>query len=181
MIKVLSPGFGAVTTLLFISCLSSRSRPLLFLFWKLALRAVNSSHSAYSCFLFSPLFFQLYKLGCDQGSEAIKCKLSMKVLQRLSFSLILVQLPKMNVVLILSKMRLFVCKSVLPLFRCLTSVERSVEQCQISVSSTLADQVMVQFFCRHGNVSRCWRCFTNNQQQVAVFLDYPFCFCDRHH
>lgn len=59
---------------------------------------------------------------------------------------------KMNVVLILSKMHLFVCKSVLPLFRCLTSIERSVEQCQISVSSALTDRVTIQFFCRHGNV-----------------------------
>lgn len=49
-----------------------------------------------------------------------------------------------------------VWKSVLPLFRCLTSIERSVEQCQISVSSPLPDRVMIQFFCRHGDVFLPW-------------------------
>ncbi|KAG8011668.1 Cell cycle checkpoint control protein RAD9B, partial [Nibea albiflora] len=47
---------------------------------KLALRAVNSAHSAYACFLFSPLFFQHYSLGSgsEQGSGSINCKLLMK-------------------------------------------------------------------------------------------------------
>lgn len=63
------------------------------LFRKLALRVVNSSHSAYSSFLFSPLFFQHYKLGSEQSSESIKCKLSMKVHQTFSFPLIHAQLP----------------------------------------------------------------------------------------
>lgn len=67
------------------------------LFWKLALRAVNSSHSAYSCFLFSPMFFQRYKLGSEQSSETIKCKLSMKVHQTFSSFLIRAQLPQMNI------------------------------------------------------------------------------------
>uniref|UniRef100_A0A673BQG1 RAD9 checkpoint clamp component B n=1 Tax=Sphaeramia orbicularis TaxID=375764 RepID=A0A673BQG1_9TELE len=83
----------------------------------LALRSVNSAHSAYACFLFSPLFFQRYILssGSEHGGEAIKCKLIMK--------------------------------SVLPLFRCLTSIERNVEMCQISISD---DRVKIQFSCRHG-------------------------------
>lgn len=81
---------------------------------------------------------------------------------------------KMNDVLIFSKMCLFVCKSVLPLFRCLTSIERSVERCQISVSSMLTDRVMIQFFCRHGNVCRC--CITNHQHLVAVFPNYHLFF-----
>lgn len=46
-------------------------------------------------------------------------------------------------------------KSVLPLFRCLTTIERNVEQCQISISSTPTDQVMIQFFCRHGRKHYC--------------------------
>lgn len=41
-------------------------------------------------------------------------------------------------------------KSILPLFRCLTAIERNVEQCQISISSPPADRVTIQFFCRHG-------------------------------
>ncbi|CAG02476.1 unnamed protein product, partial [Tetraodon nigroviridis] len=102
----------------------------------LALRAVNSSHSAYSCFLFSPLFFQRYKLQAEQSNEAIKCKLSMK--------------------------------SVLPIFRCLTSMERSVEQCQISVSR-LTDQVMIQFFCRHGVTKTHNLRFQESEALQAVF------------
>ncbi|KAM3867673.1 cell cycle checkpoint control protein RAD9B [Diretmus argenteus] len=68
----------------------------------LAVRTVNAAHSAYSCFLFSPLFFQCYTLGPRpaQDSGAFKCKLLMK--------------------------------SVLPLFRGLASFERNVTRCQIS-------------------------------------------------
>ncbi|XP_019740832.1 cell cycle checkpoint control protein RAD9B isoform X1 [Hippocampus comes] len=40
-------------------------------------------------------------------------------------------------------------KSLLPLFRCLTSIERNVERCQISFSPH-KDTVMIQFVCRHG-------------------------------
>ncbi|XP_035494806.2 cell cycle checkpoint control protein RAD9B isoform X2 [Scophthalmus maximus] len=71
----------------------------------LALRSVNSAHSAYTCFLFSPMFFQHYSLGSgsEQGSATIKCKLLMK--------------------------------SVLPLFRGLNSIERNVERSQISIST----------------------------------------------
>uniref|UniRef100_A0A3B3ZIS1 Cell cycle checkpoint control protein RAD9A n=1 Tax=Periophthalmus magnuspinnatus TaxID=409849 RepID=A0A3B3ZIS1_9GOBI len=42
----------------------------------LALRSVNSAHSAYSCFFFSSLFFHQY--NTDKGSEPIKCKLHSK-------------------------------------------------------------------------------------------------------
>ncbi|KAK2837707.1 hypothetical protein Q5P01_014919 [Channa striata] len=85
----------------------------------LALRSLSACHSAYSCFLFTPLFFHHYSLGSgsEQPRETIKCKLLMK--------------------------------SVIPLFRCLTSIERNVEQCQISISNP-SDQVIIQFFCRHG-------------------------------
>ncbi|XP_019949310.1 cell cycle checkpoint control protein RAD9B isoform X2 [Paralichthys olivaceus] len=71
----------------------------------LALRSVNAAHSAYACFLFSPMFFQHYSLGrgSEQAHETIKCKL--------------------------------VIKSVLPLFRCLAAIERNVERCQISIST----------------------------------------------
>ncbi|KAM4745217.1 cell cycle checkpoint control protein RAD9B [Anableps anableps] len=99
----------------------------------LALRSVNSAHSAYGCFLFSPMFFQQYSLGSvsKQGSESIKCKLVMK--------------------------------SVLPLFRCLTS---SLEQCHISIST---DRVIIQFFCRHGIVKTHNIHFQESEALQAVF------------
>ncbi|XP_040897826.1 cell cycle checkpoint control protein RAD9B [Toxotes jaculatrix] len=104
----------------------------------LALRSVNTAHSAYTCFLFSPLFFQHYSLGSgsEQGSETIKCKLVMK--------------------------------SVLPLFRCLTSIERNVERCQISIS-TPSDRVIIQFFCRHGITKTHNLRFQESEALQAVF------------
>ncbi|XP_065259972.1 cell cycle checkpoint control protein RAD9A [Emys orbicularis] len=45
----------------------------------LSLRAVNSSRSAYTCFLFAPLFFQLYEEGSpDPDGETFRCKVLMK-------------------------------------------------------------------------------------------------------
>ncbi|TFJ99580.1 Cell cycle checkpoint control protein RAD9A [Platysternon megacephalum] len=45
----------------------------------LSLRAVNSSRSAYACFLFAPLFFQLYEEGSpDPDGETFRCKVLMK-------------------------------------------------------------------------------------------------------
>ncbi|XP_042343557.1 LOW QUALITY PROTEIN: cell cycle checkpoint control protein RAD9B [Plectropomus leopardus] len=107
----------------------------------LALRSVNSSHSAYACFFFSPLFFQQYSLGSvsEQGSETIKCKLVMK--------------------------------SVLPLFRCLTSIERNVEKCQISIRAPY-DRVMMQFFCRHGITKTHNLRFQETEALQAVFSSH---------
>ncbi|XP_006797572.1 cell cycle checkpoint control protein RAD9B isoform X1 [Neolamprologus brichardi] len=107
----------------------------------LALRSVNSAHSAYACFLFSPLFFQQYNLDSvrEQDSEPIKCKLVMK--------------------------------SVLPLFRCSTSIEHSVKRCQISVS-TGSDQVIVQFFCRHGITKTYNVRFLESEALQAVFASH---------
>ncbi|XP_035235785.1 cell cycle checkpoint control protein RAD9B [Anguilla anguilla] len=85
----------------------------------LAVRSVNMAHSAYACFLFSPLFFQQYTQGAELPRDPtnLKCKLAMK--------------------------------SVLPLFRCLATIERNVKRCKISIS--LPDsRVIFQFFCRHG-------------------------------
>ncbi|XP_037634811.1 cell cycle checkpoint control protein RAD9B isoform X2 [Sebastes umbrosus] len=107
----------------------------------LALRSVNSAHSAYACFLFSPLFFQQYSLASlsEQGSETIRCKLVMK--------------------------------SVLPLFRCLASIERNVERCRISIS-TPSDRVMIQFFCRHGITKTHNLCYQDSEALQAVFASH---------
>lgn len=45
---------------------------------QLSLRTVNSSRSAYACFLFSPLFFQLYQVA-SPGQDPPRCKILMKV------------------------------------------------------------------------------------------------------
>ncbi|XP_041644271.1 cell cycle checkpoint control protein RAD9B [Cheilinus undulatus] len=107
----------------------------------LALRSVNSAHSAYACFLFSPLFFKNYdvRAASEQGSDTVKCKLTMKC--------------------------------VLPLFRCLTSIERNVEQCQISVVPP-NDQVMIQFFCRHGITKTHNLRFQESEALQAVFASH---------
>lgn len=45
---------------------------------QLSLRTVNSSRSAYACFLFAPLFFQLYQ-AATPGQDPLRCKILMKV------------------------------------------------------------------------------------------------------
>ncbi|XP_076020856.1 cell cycle checkpoint control protein RAD9B [Genypterus blacodes] len=107
----------------------------------LAVRSVNSAHSAYACFLFSPLFFQHYSLGSEseQHSGAVKCKLVMR--------------------------------SVLPLFRCLTSIERNVEQCQITIDSP-GDRVIILFFCRHGITKTYNIRFQESEALQAVFASH---------
>lgn len=53
------------------------SLSLLFLA-QLSLRTVNSSRSAYACFLFAPLFFQQYQ-AATPGQDPLRCKILMKV------------------------------------------------------------------------------------------------------
>ncbi|KAG7332317.1 hypothetical protein KOW79_004151 [Hemibagrus wyckioides] len=85
----------------------------------LAVRTVNKTHSAYACFLFSPMFFQHYTSTSDQGQDnkSAKCKVSLK--------------------------------SVLPLFRSITILERSVYRCEISIN-IFDSRVVFQFKCRNG-------------------------------
>ncbi|KAK3565835.1 hypothetical protein QTP86_015814 [Hemibagrus guttatus] len=84
-----------------------------------AVRTVNKTHSAYACFLFSPVFFQHYISTSDQGQDnkSAKCKVSLK--------------------------------SVLPLFRSITTLERSVYRCEITVN-IFDSRVVFQFKCRNG-------------------------------
>nr|XP_020454928.1 cell cycle checkpoint control protein RAD9B isoform X2 [Monopterus albus] len=108
---------------------------------QLALRSVNAAHSAYACFLFSQLFFQHYSLG--SASEQGNETVKCKL----------------------------VIKSLLPLFRCLTSIERNVERCQISIS-TPSDRVTIQFFCRHDAVlhivNTWWQCAPNSPSAFVI-------------
>uniref|UniRef100_A0A8C7U7Z0 RAD9 checkpoint clamp component B n=1 Tax=Oncorhynchus mykiss TaxID=8022 RepID=A0A8C7U7Z0_ONCMY len=104
----------------------------------LAMRSVNSAHSAYACFLFSPLFFQHYSPDTRPAQDCgtVKCKLVMK--------------------------------SVLPLFRCLATIERNVDSCQISIN--LPDnRVIFQFHCRHGITKTHNMGFQESEALQAVF------------
>ncbi|KAI5614110.1 cell cycle checkpoint control protein RAD9A, partial [Silurus asotus] len=85
----------------------------------LAVRTVNKAHSAYACFLFSPMFFQHYTSMSDQlqDNKYAKCKVSLK--------------------------------SVLPLFRSIATLERSVYRCEITIN-ILDSRVVFQFKCRNG-------------------------------
>ncbi|KAM9475509.1 cell cycle checkpoint control protein RAD9B [Clarias gariepinus] len=84
----------------------------------LAVRTVNKAHSAYACFLFSPMFFQHYSpTSNQQDNKSVKCKVSLK--------------------------------SVLPLFRSVTTLERSVYRCEITIN-IFDSRVVFQFKCRNG-------------------------------
>ncbi|KAM8887493.1 cell cycle checkpoint control protein RAD9B isoform 3-T3 [Spinachia spinachia] len=62
-------------------------------------------------------------------------------------------------------------KSVLSLFRCLATIERNVERCQISIS-TSNDRVVIQFFCRHGITKTHNLCFQESEALQAVFASH---------
>ncbi|XP_005064126.1 cell cycle checkpoint control protein RAD9A isoform X1 [Mesocricetus auratus] len=82
----------------------------------LSLRTVNSSRSAYACFLFAPLFFQQYQ-AASPGQVPLRCKILMK--------------------------------SFLSVFRSLAMVEKTVEKCCISLSSSNS-HLVVQLHCKYG-------------------------------
>ncbi|XP_013888592.1 cell cycle checkpoint control protein RAD9B [Austrofundulus limnaeus] len=107
----------------------------------LALRSVSSALSAYGGFLFSPLFFQQYSLR--SLSEQHRQAIKCKVLM----------------------------KSVLSLFRCLTSIERSVQECHISIT-TPTDRVMIQFICRHGITKTHNLSFQESEAVEAMFATH---------
>ncbi|XP_061762996.1 cell cycle checkpoint control protein RAD9B [Nerophis ophidion] len=62
-------------------------------------------------------------------------------------------------------------KSLLPLFRCLTSIERNVERCQISVNAS-NDRIMIQFSCRHGITKTHNLCYQESEALQAVFASH---------
>ncbi|XP_016046042.1 cell cycle checkpoint control protein RAD9B isoform X2 [Erinaceus europaeus] len=59
-------------------------------------------------------------------------------------------------------------KSVLPIFRCLNSLERNVEKCKIFTSSDKC-KVVFQFFCRHGIKRTHNVCFQESQPLQVLF------------
>ncbi|KAJ7309809.1 hypothetical protein JRQ81_007879 [Phrynocephalus forsythii] len=89
----------------------------------LSLRSVNSSRSAYACIFFSSTFFQHY--SCTNPPELGRNKKNMQ--------------PRCKLIV----------KAVLPVFRCLNTVERNVEKCKIYTNFHNC-RVVFQLFCKHG-------------------------------
>ncbi|XP_076859577.1 cell cycle checkpoint control protein RAD9B isoform X3 [Brachyhypopomus gauderio] len=115
----------------------------------LAVRSVNTAHSGYACFLFSPMFFQHYTPNLEQlqDNKTAKCKLSLK--------------------------------SVLPLFRSVATIDRSVCRCEISIN--IPDKrVIFQFNCKHDSIGNMYTELSLHPDefdyfQVGVNSDITFC------
>ncbi|KAM5199845.1 cell cycle checkpoint control protein RAD9B isoform 1-T1 [Hipposideros larvatus] len=108
----------------------------------LALRSVNSCRSAYGCVLFSPVFFQHYQwsTSAEMNDNDTISNLNCKL----------------------------GIKSILPIFRCLNSLERNVEKCKIFTRSDKS-KVIFQFFCRHGIKRTHNVCFQESQPLQVIF------------
>ncbi|XP_033098644.1 cell cycle checkpoint control protein RAD9A-like [Anneissia japonica] len=108
----------------------------------LALRTVNTSRSAYACFIFSPNFFSEYNDGCGQyqsnsgDDDAFRCRITMK--------------------------------SCLAVFKSLSSIEKSVERCKIELSIQEARMVF-QLYCKHGIVKTYNLTYQETETLQAVF------------
>ncbi|XP_033296848.1 cell cycle checkpoint control protein RAD9B isoform X2 [Orcinus orca] len=103
---------------------------------------MNSCRSAYGCVLFSPVFFQHY-----QWSTSVKMN-DGDTISNLNCKLGM--------------------KSILPIFRCLNSLERNVEKCKIFTRSDKC-KVVIQFFCRHGIKRIHNLCFQESQPLQVIF------------
>ncbi|XP_006865556.1 PREDICTED: cell cycle checkpoint control protein RAD9B [Chrysochloris asiatica] len=108
----------------------------------LALRSVNSCRSAYGCVLFSSLYFQYYHWSSP-----------VEINDKDTTSNLNCQLAM---------------KSILPIFRCLNSLERNVEKCKI-VTRPEKSKVVIQFFCRHGIKRTYNMCFQESQPLQVIF------------
>ncbi|KFP26931.1 Cell cycle checkpoint control protein RAD9B, partial [Colius striatus] len=111
----------------------------------LALRSVNSSRSAYAYVFFSSMFFQRYCwTALPQPCQKGK---------QLSLSCKLI------------------IKSVLPIFRCVSVLERNVEKCSISTNTT-GHHVTFQLLCKHGVVKTYNLTFQECDPLQAVFAKH---------
>ncbi|XP_025257015.1 cell cycle checkpoint control protein RAD9B isoform X1 [Theropithecus gelada] len=110
----------------------------------LALRCVNSSRSAYGCVLFSPVFFQHYQWSAlvKMSENELDTTLNLKC--------------KLGM------------KSILPIFRCVNSLERNIEKCKIFTRSDKC-KVVIQFFYRHGIKRTHNICFQESQPLQVIF------------
>ncbi|KAM3851483.1 cell cycle checkpoint control protein RAD9A isoform 1-T1 [Vipera latastei] len=105
----------------------------------LSLRAINTSRSAYACFLFTSLFFQHYQAG-ESGSDpdvgAFRCKVLMK--------------------------------SFLAVFRSIPALEKTVEKCLMSLTPK-KNRFRVQLHCRYGVVKTHDLLFQECELLQAIF------------
>ncbi|XP_069068809.1 cell cycle checkpoint control protein RAD9B [Pleurodeles waltl] len=108
----------------------------------LALRSVNSSRSAYACVFFSSTYFQHYSQAVihEQGQGGVQLHFKCK----------------------------FPMKSVMPVFRCLNTLERNVEKCNIFIKFNDC-HVVFQLFCKHGITKTHNLTFQDCEPLQAVF------------
>ncbi|XP_033015127.1 cell cycle checkpoint control protein RAD9B isoform X2 [Lacerta agilis] len=111
----------------------------------LSLRSVNSSQSAYACIFFSSMFFQHY--SCRNMPELGLNKNQTHLAYKL------------------------VIKAVLPIFRCLNTVERNIEKCNIYANFNDC-HVVFQLFCKHGVVKTHNLAFQECEPLQAVFAKH---------
>ncbi|KAL8605130.1 hypothetical protein ACOMHN_018931 [Nucella lapillus] len=112
----------------------------------LSLRTVNSSRSAYACFLFFPSYFQHYDDGRKQAAdtsgseedqeEGLRCKITMK--------------------------------SVMAVFRSLSTIEKTVEKCRITHNAKEA-RLVFELHCRHGIVKKHNLAYIECETLQAIF------------
>ncbi|XP_063171915.1 cell cycle checkpoint control protein RAD9B [Candoia aspera] len=111
----------------------------------LFLRTVNNSRSAYACVFFSSMFFKNY---------------SYKNATELSLNGDTVQLACKLII-----------KAILPLFRCLHTLERNVEKCNIYTDFNNC-RIVFKLFCKHGVVKTHSLAFQECEPLQAVFAKH---------
>ena len=107
----------------------------------LALWTVNSSRSAYACFVFKSEFFVEYQQGCDEidssnPADMLKCKISMK--------------------------------SVLAIFKSLGTIEKTVEHCKIEFKPHEC-RLIFTLYCKHGIIKTHNLTYQECESLQAVF------------
>ncbi|ETE64315.1 Cell cycle checkpoint control protein RAD9B, partial [Ophiophagus hannah] len=110
---------------------------------QLFLRTVNSSRSAYACVFFSSTFFQNYAYGNERSLNGDTVQLACKL----------------------------IIKAILPLFRCLYTLERNVEKCNIYTDVNDC-HVVFKLFCKHGVVKTHSLAFQECEPLQAVFAKH---------
>ncbi|XP_026580434.1 cell cycle checkpoint control protein RAD9B-like, partial [Pseudonaja textilis] len=109
----------------------------------LFLKTVNSSRSAYACVFFSSTFFQNYSYGNERSPNGDIVQLACKL----------------------------IIKAILPLFRCLHTLERNVEKCNIYTDVNDC-HVVFKLFCKHGVVKTHSLAFQECEPLQAVFAKH---------